>query len=172
LNLHLAAAAIGRGAARDAGMGGGGLGVRFKPMRRFGIEADADYYGGTDYSGNTRNEEAFTLNGLLFINPRSRAQAYLVAGLGFSTAHVSCDPSAGCAGGAFDAQYGYFGGQTGAGFELRLGRTLALNADLRGFLRTRIDSGAQSQPEFVDAFGHTSNTSAGALFTAGMTFYF
>jgi len=85
---------------------------------------------------------------------------------------VSCDPSAGCAGAAFDAQYGYFGGQAGAGFELRVGRVLALNADLRGFLRTRIDSGAQSQPEFVDALGHTTNTSAGALFTAGMTFYF
>ena len=172
LNLHVAAAAIGRGAARDAGMGGAGVGLRFKPVRRFGIEADADYYGGTDYSGNTRNEEAFTLNGLLFINPRSRAQAYIVAGLGLSTVHVSCDPSAGCGGGAFDAQYGYFGGQAGAGLELRLGRAFALNADLRGFLRTRIDSGAQSQPEFVDAFGHTSNTSAGALFTAGMTFYF
>jgi hypothetical protein len=172
LNLHLAAAAIGRGVDGNTGMGGGGLGLRFKPMRRFGIEADADFYGGTDYSGNAREEEAFSLNGLLFINPRSRAQAYIVGGLGFSTAHVSCDPSAGCAGGAFDAQYGYFGGQLGAGFELRVGRVVALNSDLRGFLRTRIDSGAQSQPEFVDALGHTTNTSAGALFTAGMTLYF
>jgi opacity protein-like surface antigen len=153
-------------------MAGGGLGLRFKPTPRFGIEADVDYFGGTDYSGNSRGETALSLNGLLFVNPRSRAQAYFLAGLGGSTAHVSCDPSNGCEGGAFDAQYGYFGGQIGAGFELRLGSVIALNADLRGFLRTRVDSGAKNNPEFVDALGRGTNTSAGALLTAGMTFYF
>jgi hypothetical protein len=172
VNLHLAAAAIGHGSASDTGMAGGGVGLRFKPIRHFGVEADVDFFGGTDYQGNSRAETAFSLNGLFFVNPRSRAQAYFLAGLGGSTAHVSCDPSEGCLGGAFDAQYGYFGGQVGAGFEFRVGRLIALNTDLRGFVRTRIDSGAKNDPEFVDALGHTTNTSGGALFTGGMTFYF
>ncbi len=98
LNVHLAAAAIGRGVGGNAGMAGAGLGLRFKPTPRFGIEADVDYFGGTDYSGNSRGETALSLNGLLFVNPRSRAQAYFLAGLGGSTAHVSCDPSNGCEG--------------------------------------------------------------------------
>jgi opacity protein-like surface antigen len=172
VNLHLAAAAIGHGVAGDAGMGGGGVGLRYKPMPHFGFEADVDFYGGTDYQGNSRSEEALSFNALFFVNPRSMAQAYFLAGLGGSRAHVSCDPASGCGGGSFDAQYGYFGGQAGGGVELRLGRVVALNVDLRGFVRTRVDSQAQSQPEFVDAFGRTTNTSAGALFTGGMTLYF
>jgi hypothetical protein len=172
VNLHLAAAAIGHGVAGNTGMGGGGFGLRYKPVPHFGLEADVDFYGGTDYQGNSRSEEAFSFNALFFINPRSMAQAYLLAGLGGSTAHVSCDPALGCGGGAFDAQYGYFGGQAGGGVELRLGRVVALNVDLRGFVRTRTDSEASSHPEFVNAFGQTSNTSAGALFTGGMTLYF
>jgi len=172
VNLHLSAAAIGHGVAGDASMGGGGVGLRYKPVPHFGFEADVDFFGGTDYQGNSRNEEAFTLNALFFVNPRSMAQAYFLAGLGGTTAHVSCDPAFGCGGGAFDAQYGYFGGQAGAGVELRLGRVVALNVDLRGFVRTRTDSGASAHPEFVNAYGQTSNTSAGALFTGGMTLYF
>jgi hypothetical protein len=151
-------------------MGGGGAGLRFKPTPRFGVEADLDFFGGTDYQGNARGETAISFNGLLFLNPGSSAQIYLLAGLGESTAHVTCDPS--CPGGPLDAQYQYFGGQFGMGVEFRLGRVLALDADVRGFVRTRTDSLAQSQPEFVDAYGRATNTSAGALFTGGMTFYF
>jgi hypothetical protein len=165
-------AAIGRGTYGNAGMGGGGAGLRFKPTPRFGVEADLDFLGGTDYQGYARGETAFSFNGLVFLNPRSMAQIYLLAGLGGSTAHVTCDPANGCPGGSYDAQYSYFGGLVGMGLELRLGRVLALNADLRGFLRTRTDSLAQTQPEFVDANGRSTNTSAGALLSAGMTFYF
>ena len=71
-----------------------------------------------------------------------------------------------------DASYGYFGAQAGIGLELRLNRTLAFNADFRGFIRGRTDSGAASQPEFVDAYGRSTNTSGGGLFTGGMTLYF
>lgn len=172
INAHVAGAAIGRGLSGNTGMAGGGVGLRFKPTPRFGFEADVDLYGGTDYQGDARNETAFSVNALFYVNPRSRAQAYFVAGVGGSTAHVSCDPAAGCSGGAFDAQYNYFGGQVGVGFEFRLGRVVALNADVRGFVRTRTDSLAQHQPEFVSALGGSTNTSGGGLFTAGMTFYF
>jgi hypothetical protein len=45
-----------------------------------------------------------------------------------------------------------------------------LNFDARAFIRTRIDDNT-SAPEF-SSNGQTTNTSAGALFTGGMTFYF
>jgi hypothetical protein len=154
-------------------MGGLGAGLRFKPTPRFGIEADLDLFGGTDYQGDSRSETAFSVNTLFFLNPRSSAQVYLLAGLGGSSAHVTCDAaSTTCPSGGLDTHYGYFGGQAGVGLELRLGRVIALNADFRGFIRARTDSRAESQPEFVDAYGRTTNSSAGALFTAGMTFYF
>lgn len=164
LNLHVEGATIGRGNGGDASMGGAGLGLRFKPTRHFGIEADLDFIGGHDYQGDDRSETAFTINGLLFLNPRSRAQLYLLAGFGWSGAHVSAS--------SFDQHYGYFGGQFGGGLELRLSRSFALNIDLRGFIRDRTDQLAQSQPEFTSSDGRTTNTSGGGLLTAGMTVYF
>lgn len=173
LNLHLEGVGIGRGTAGNAGMGGGGVGLRFKPTRRFGIETDLDFVGGTDYQGLSRGETGLTFNGLFFVNPRSRAQVYFLAGFGWAGAHVTCDSgSASCPGGGIDEHYGYFGGQLGGGLELRLARAIALNADLRGFIRSRTDDLARTQPEFVDAYGRTTNTSAGALLTGGMTLYF
>jgi opacity protein-like surface antigen len=175
LNLHLDGAALGRGAGTNsAGMGGAGLGLRFKPTRRVGIEADLDILGGTDYQGDKRTETALSFNGLLYLNPLSLAQVYLLAGFGWSGAHVtSCDPaSAACVGGNVDQQYSYFGGQLGIGLEMRLSRLFALNGDVRGFIRTRTDDKATSQPEFVDANGRSTNTSGGAVFTGGMTLYF
>ncbi len=170
LNLHVEGAAFGHGAG-NAGMGGAGVGLRFKPSRRFGIETNLDILGGTDYQNDHRTETAFTVNGLVFLNPRSRAQVYLLIGFGWTGAHVSCDGSAGCAGPS-DAHYTYFGGQGGGGLELRINRAIALNADVRGFIRTRIDDQAQAHPEFTDQYGRTSNSSGGALFTGGMTIYF
>jgi hypothetical protein len=167
LNLHVEGAAIGHGAG-NAGMAGGGVGLRYKPNRHFGIETDLDLVGGTDYQNDSRTETAFTVNGLVFLNPRSRAQVYLLAGFGWSGAHVTCDSCQL----PLDRHYTYFGGQLGAGLELRLARAIALNADVRGFIRTRIDDQAGSEPEFIDQYGRTSNTSGGALFTGGMTIYF
>ncbi len=164
LNLHLEGATIGHGTGGDASMGGAGVGLRFKPTRHFGIEADLDFVGGHDYQGDNRNETAFTLNGLLFLNPRSRAQLYLLAGFGWSGAHVSAA--------SLDQHYGYFGGQVGGGVEVRLTRSFALSLDLRGFIRDRTDQLAQSQPEFTSSDGRTTNTSGGGLLTGGMTVYF
>ena len=60
----------------------------------------------------------------------------------------------------------------GAGVEFRASRTVAFNIDVRGFIRGRTDGDAATQPEFTDGQGRTTNTSGGALVTAGMTFYF
>jgi hypothetical protein len=166
LNLHVEGASIGRGTAGDAAMGGAGLGLRYKPVRSFGIETDIDFVGGHDYQGDSRNETAFTFNGLIFLNPRSRAQFYLLAGFGWSAAHLQNDAQ------TTSASYSYFGGQGGIGLEARLSRSLAFNVDVRGFIRSRTDSLAQTQPEFTDQYGRTTNTSGGGLFTGGMTIYF
>jgi hypothetical protein len=170
LNFHLEGAMLGHGYAGNTNMGGGGLGLRFKPSRYFGIETDLDYVGGHDYQGNDRTETAFSVNGLLFLNPKSHAQLYLLAGFGWSGAHVANDPSVSST--SLDQHYNYFGGQFGGGLEVRLSRVLAFDLDLRGFVRSRTDSLALTQPEFTNAAGQTTNTSGGALATAGMTLYF
>jgi hypothetical protein len=178
LNLHLEGAMIGHGPAGDAGLGGAGFGLRYKPTRSFGIESDLDFLGGHGYSGDRRNETGFTVNGLIFLNPRSRAQLYLLAGFGWSWAHSVCDPSEGatCPGASgqtvTDTSYSYFGGQLGAGLEVRLSRTLAFNVDIKGFMRSRTDHASQYAPEFTNAQGQSTNTSGGGLLTGGMTLYF
>lgn len=171
LSVHAEGALIGHGDG-SAGMGGAGAGIRFKPNRRFGLEADLDFVGGTDYQDDHRSETAFTINGLFYLNPQSRAQLYLLAGFGWSGAHVTCNPGDSCTNGPLDRHYTYFGGQLGGGLELRLTRAIALNADLRGFIRTRIDDQADAEPEFIDSYGRTSNTSGGGLITGGMVIYF
>ncbi|HSQ63476.1 MAG TPA: outer membrane beta-barrel protein [Polyangiaceae bacterium] len=174
LNLRLEAALIGGGMNGNAGMGGFGAGLRYKPSPWFGVEAGADFALGRDYNDYARNETAFTLSGLFFLNPRDHAQVYLLAGFGWSVANVNNDAYVGGPlGNGASATYDYFGGQAGIGLEYRMTRNLALNVDLRGFIRGRTDDGAKYNPEFVDpATGKTTNTSGGALVTGGVTFYF
>jgi hypothetical protein len=172
LNLHVEGAALGHSdyATHDSGMGGVGFGLRYKPVPRFGLEADVDFLGGRDYNGFARDETSVTLNALVFLNPKSRAQVYLLAGLGWAGAHVT-DDSLGYTSHSDD--YSYFGGQGGIGIEFRVAKHFALNLDALGFIRERIDGAADQSPEFTDpSTGQTTNTSAGALFRGGMTFYF
>ncbi len=172
LNLHFEGAALGHSstATHDSGMGGVGFGLRYRPVPHFALEADVDFLGGRDYNGFQRDETALTMNGLFFLNPKSRAQVYLLAGFGWDGAHV-VDDSLGYVSRSND--YSYFGGQGGLGIEFRVAKHFALSLDSLGFVRTRIDSQADSSPEFVNPqTGQTSNTSGGVLFRGGMTFYF
>lgn len=170
LNLHLLGALMGKDASPNAGMGGLGFGLRYKPVPFYGIEGDLDFVGGRDYQGRTRGESAFTLNNLFFVNPKSKAQVYFLVGFGWSGARI-LDA---CTGGLCrdSTTYSYFGGQAGVGLEWRLSKHFALNGDLRGFVRGRTDKNAAYEPEFRDGAGRTTNTSGGGLLTAGMTFYF
>lgn len=169
LNLHLAGIAMGSGRSGDAGMGLMGLGLRFRPAPAFALEANIDVAGGTDYNGFRRVETMGSMNALVFLNPKNRAQFYLLGGIGLSSARVSVDDFTSYA--DYDRKYTYFGGQGGAGIEIRLTRVVALNFDVRGFVRSRIDSGRT--PEFIDPnSGRTTNTSGGALVNGGITFYF
>ncbi len=184
LNLHLEGAMIGSGYEHNAGMGGGGFGLRFKPNPYFGIESDLDFVGGHGYAGDQRHETGLTFNALMFLNPRSKAQVYLLGGFGWAWASSQNDPndtsgsppygsSSSCGTSGNACSYSYFGAQAGVGLELRLTRVLAFNADLRGFVRARTDQLAQSQPEFTNpTTGQTTNTSGGGLLMGGMTLYF
>jgi hypothetical protein len=170
LNLHLEGAFIGNGKQQNTGMGGGGLGLRFRPAPVAALEVDLDFLGGRDYNGYRRGETAFTMNCLLFVNPKSKAQVYFLAGFGWAGAHAT-DDTLRTSSMQREFNYGYFGGQAGIGMEFRLAKHFALNADFRGFVRGRTDSGARYSPEFRDG-NKTTNTSGGALLTGGMTFYF
>jgi hypothetical protein len=168
LNLHVGGLMLGRGRDDNAGMALVGLGLRFRPIPAFAVEADLDFAGGRDYNGYRRKETAFGFNGLVFLNPKSKTQVYLLGGFGWSGATAVDDRS------GYDSaeyKYGYFGGTAGIGLEFRLSRVVALNFDLRGFVRGRVDDNKRSYPEFVDSNGRTTNTSGGGLVQGGLTFY-
>lgn len=176
LNTRLEIAPTGGGSASTQPMMGWGFGLRYKPIPAFGLEAGFDFMRGRDYQNDWRQETEFTVNAMVFLNPRSRVQFYLLAGVGGAWANVAYN--SGGSNGNWDpgyptTSYTYFGGQAGGGLEFRIARHFAMNVDVRGFLRSRTDSNAAYQPEFTNAqTGQTTNTSDGALFTAGMTFYF
>lgn len=164
------------GPSSDAGMGGFGLSLRYRPVPAFAFDAGFDVIGGKDWNGFDRVEVPFSLNGMVFVNPRSRAQFYFLGGVHWSSATVQSEnpdprlsPSADSTG--YKAEYSYFGAQGGIGLELRVSRSFALNIDAVGFIRKRTDDN-QAQPEFIDAnTGATTNVSGGGLFRGGMTFW-
>lgn len=169
LNLHVGGLLMGSGRDDNAGMAMVGLGLRFRPVPAFALEADLDFAGGTDYNGFRRHEEGFAFNGLFFLNPRSRTQVYLLAGFGWQGA-TATDDRQGYDGTEY--HYGYFGGQAGIGLEFRLSKVVALNFDFRGFIRSRIDDHKDEYAEFTDpSTGRQTNTSGGGIFQGGLTFY-
>jgi len=168
LNLHVGGAMMGKGRDDNAGMGMAGLALRFRPIPQAALEGSLDFAAGRDYNGFRRNETAFTLNGLIFVNPKSVTQFYLLGGFGWSGAHATDDRD------GYDRaeySYGYFGVQAGFGLEFRLSRAVALNVDLRGLIRGRIDNDRRQHPEFTSADGKSTNASGAGLLTGGLTFY-
>lgn len=169
LNLHLGGLLMGnRNDRNDSGMVMGGVGLRYRPIPHAAIEANLDFAGGRDYNGYRRHETAGTINGLLFLNPRNVAQFYLLAGFGWSGA-TAIDDTRGYDRARYE--YTYFGVQGGAGVEFRLSRTVALNVDLRGLVRGRIDDHKHDYAEFTSASGKTTNTSGAGILNGGITFY-
>jgi len=163
--LRLEAMGMGEDAATGAGMGGFGLSLRPRPTPHFAIDCGVDFLGGTDYRGYRRDEAAFLVNPMVFINPRNKVQVYLLGGVGFSWAQL--DNPGGTA-----IRYSYVGIDSGAGIEWRFSRHMAFGGDFVWFIRGRTDPEASRQPEFVDRrTGRTTNASAGALVRIGLTFY-
>lgn len=171
INFHLTGAAFGsnENMTNSAAAGGVGAAIRFRPTPRFALDLGLDVIGGTDANGFKRSEVPFTIAGLLYLNPRSKVQVYLLGGIGFSTARVETVTTQGY---TVDDRYSYFGGLFGGGLELRIAPKVALNFDVRGFVRGRTDDAAKYNPEFRAKDGRTTNTSGGALFNGGLTLYF
>jgi hypothetical protein len=168
LNLHLGGLMMGKGRDDNTGMAMAGLGLRYRPLPQAAVEADLDFAGGRDYNGYRRSETGLTFNGLIFVNPKSVAQFYFLGGFGWSGAHAIDDRQ------GYDKAeytYGYFGVQAGMGLEFRLSRVAALNVDLRGIIRGRVDDNRKDYPEFVSSDGKSTNTSGAGVLTAGLTFY-
>lgn len=152
-------------------MGGFSAGLRLRPSRVFGVEFSVGGFGGTDYNGLDRVEVPFKFNAMFWLPRASRVQMYLLAGLGSSWAHVEGYHEGYRS--FLSREYVYFGGEAGVGLEWRVASRFALSADVRGFLRTRIDDG--DDPEFVrdtPSGRQATDTSAGALFSLGMHLYF
>jgi hypothetical protein len=145
----------------------------------FALDGGIDLVGGIDYNGFERAEVPLSLSALLFVNPRSKVQFYFLGGLHVTHAKVKSDtysplltaaPADATFQQDYEQEYTYFGGHGGIGLEFRLSKLVALNIDLLGFMRSRTDDG--DLPEFYDpATGRASNTSGGALFRGGLTFW-
>jgi len=159
-----------------AGMLGIQGGLRFHGARRLGAEITIGGFGGTDWNGDARTEFPLMATGMLVFNPDSRFQVYGLAGLGLSWSRVNYAPANRAARGISEAAYTHGGGALGLGAELQLSRSFALFADVRGFLRTRLDSSAASNPEFARTAANgsteTTNTSGGVAAQAGLAVYF
>lgn len=179
LLMRLESALLGDDPSRagTSGMGGVGLGLRFRPVPHFALDLGVDLVGGRDWHGDRREETALLVSGVLFANPQDRAQLYLLGGFGWSGAVVRVTRTEFLGDEVMTVRdtryYGYVGGQLGVGLEVRLGRRTALDLDLVGFLRGRTDRRAIAEPEFVDPADPTitTNTSGGGLLRAGFVLY-
>ncbi len=164
LHLHLDGLA-----GDDLGMGGGGAAIRFRPMPHIGIDIGASFYGGQDWNGLDRVEIPLQADVLFFLNPEHRFQVYALVGVGASFSHaVGYNDRIN----AFDNRdYAHLGGEVGLGLEWRISRVFAMNLDVRGFIRQRVDE--NDRAEFVDpSTGQQTDTSGGVVGRVGMTFYF
>lgn len=153
-------------------MGGGGAAFRIRPIPHIGIDLGASLYGGEDYNGLERVELPITADVLFFFNPQHRFQFYALVGVGGSFAHAegynrhrhSLE----------SRDYAHLGGQLGLGLEWRISRVFALNFDVRGFIRERVDGNGRPEFQEVGSDGRirSTDTSGGMLGRLGMTFYF
>lgn len=152
------------------GLGGAGLGLRYRAFPHLGFEGGFDVLGGRDFNDHARVELIGSAGGLLFFNPRSRAQVYLSGGMMLDHARATDDR------GLSTAQqvitHTHLGGYAGLGLEIFATRRLAFHLDGRGVVRQRV-GGNTDAPEFVEAgTGRTTNTSAGFVGSAGVVLYF
>jgi len=123
-------------------MGGVGMSLRYRPVPSFAFDFGVDAVGGVDFNGDERSEVPISLSGMIFLNPRSRVQFYLMGGVHVSHAQVEKtmllpaeDPSEPELTSMMMREYDYFGGQGGIGLEFRLSRRVALNIDALAFIR-------------------------------------
>ncbi len=166
LHLHLSGLF-----AEQLAMGGVGGAFRIRPNPHLAVDLGAGVYGGEDYNGLERVDVPLQADLLVFFNPQHRFQFYALVGAGASFGYAEGFNRNTL---NFDSrEYAHLGGELGLGVEWRLSRFFALNFDVRGFIRQRVDG--NPEPEFIEltATGvRGTDTSGGVLGRLGMTFYF
>jgi outer membrane protein with beta-barrel domain len=173
INVHFGIGLFGPGASDNAVLGGAGLALRYRPLPWFALDLGLELLGGTDYNGNSRGEQAFVTNGMLFMNPGDPVQAYVLAGFNLGGAQARMTTLGGHPVPEHDVSYTYLGAQGGLGVEWRFAASTALAGDFQLFARTRLDGEPYGEPEYEDASTHlVTNGSGGGLFRVGATFYF
>ncbi|MDB4931056.1 MAG: hypothetical protein JWM10_3540 [Myxococcaceae bacterium] len=156
-------------------MGGVGASMRFRYHPYLATELTLGGYFGRDYNGNQRAEVPATVNELIYFNPMHRLQVYGILGVGVSWATVQYDGLDAVTRGRDTAGFAYVGGQAGLGLEWQITRNFSLFTDARAFIRTRVDSEIETNPEYTRTNGtrtETTNTSAGVTGQFGAMFYF
>ena len=163
------------------GMGGFGLSLRYRPVPHFAFDLGMDIIGGRDFANRTRTEVPISLSGMVYFNPRSHVQLYMLGGVHASQADLETNQYAAPTGryvsdvsdigGSSSTQHhSYLGWHGGLGLEFRVSRLIGLNLDVLGFVRSRTDKSGDY--EFVDATtGQITNTSGGGLARGGLTFW-
>ncbi len=154
---------MGRDAPSNAGMGGVGVSLRPRIGPSFACDVGLDFVGGHDFNGDERRESIFSVNPMVFINPRHRLQFYLVGGFLVSSARVTDSYGT-------PIRYHHIGMDGGGGFEFRVWRHFAVDADVIAFIRSRTD--VSPYAEYVDpTTGRYTDTSAGAVLRLGLVHY-
>jgi hypothetical protein len=154
------------------GVGGAGIGLRYRAVPHFGLELGFDVLGGRDFNDRKRLEFVGSAGGLLYVNPRSRAQFYFSGGMIADSAKATPYATTLQTNDFVqrDQHYTHLGGYGGVGLEMFATRHLAFHLDVRGLVRQRLGG---EVPEFTDpGTGRTTNTSGGVVGSAGALFYF
>jgi hypothetical protein len=169
LRTQLLFPVVGSGAASNYFMGGVGLGGRARPDPAVAVDLTLDSLTGIDYVGRRRDELGVNLATSVFFNPHDPVQAFFTAGIGWSRANTSYISGAK----KIDNTYHYFGMFAGLGIEWRLKSHFSLDLAFLGLLRSRTDSDADNNPEFVDSKTKLATNSSGAgLVRLGFIYYF
>lgn len=153
-----------------SGMGGLGASFRFRPVPAFALDIGLDVMGGSGYYNEDRIESALSTSAMVYFNPGSRFQIYGLAGVHYAHAEVDGDYYEDYWGDAYydGIDRNYLGGHAGIGLEWRVGRHVGIDLDGIALIRGRIDGGA---PEYRNADGETTDTSAGGMIRGGVTFW-
>ncbi len=154
-------------------MGGGSLGWRVRPSRWFALDLGLGYYEGVGTRGSERWELQASVGGRFYVNPEDDWRLVLVGAVSASYAVADTKwmyPPGSVFYDYTTEDYGYLAGELGAGVEWPIARHLSLEAEARGFVRTRTDDQQGWSPDYRDpATGVGSNTSAGVRVLCGAT---
>jgi hypothetical protein len=153
-------------------MGGGGVSLRYRPVDPVAFDVGLDVLMGIDSNGFQRREVPLTMSMLLYLLPDTVVQPYAFFGVSFTQAEVESSRMEPNLAKGYADRYGYIGGHAGLGVDFRVASALSLGVDALGFVRERVDEGAERFPEFFDrARSEASNTTVAGQLRGGVTFW-